>query len=272
MTRRSRTARVATRAKAGNGVRRTTTGTKPPKAQDVLDDDDLDDGDDGDSDDGDDGDSDDGDDGDSDDGDDGDSDDGDDGDSDDDDTDPETEFLAGLTPEQAQFYNDSTGGLKTKLTKANANARKHRLARAALQAGGTGSGTGTGTQPPKPGPTKKDGAVDQAALLATLKAEMAAEADQKELTRTAAEALVEAGLVLPTDKVARRRALSKAVRMLELDGADVDDVDDEVEALKAEMPGLFKAPRRKPAAGVGGPKKATGSKSTLGGEIDKLFG
>lgn len=263
MTRRSRTARVATRAKAGNGVRRASTGTKAPKPT-VLDDD-LD-GDDGDEDPEDDGDDSDGDEGPEDDGD--DSEDSDDGD-DSDDTDPETEFLAGLTPEQAKFYSDSTGGLKTKLTKANANARKHRLARAALQAGGSGP---AGTQPPKPGPTKKDGPVDQAALLATLKAEMAAEADQKELTRTAAEALVDAGLVLPTDKVARRRALSKAVRMLELDGADVDDVDDEVEALKAEMPGLFKAPRRKPAAGVGGPKKATGSKSTLGGEIDKLFG
>lgn len=263
MTRRSRTARVATRAKAGNGVRRASTGTKAPKPT-VLDDD-LD-GDDGDEDPEDDGDDSDGDEGPEDDGD--DSEDSDDGD-DSDDTDPETEFLAGLTPEQAKFYSDSTGGLKTKLTKANANARKHRLARAALQAGGSGP---AGTQPPKPGPAKKDGPVDQSALLATLKAEMAAEADQKELTRTAAEALVDAGLVLPTDKVARRRALSKAVRMLELDGADVDDVDDEVEALKAEMPGLFKAPRRKPAAGVGGPKKATGSKSTLGGEIDKLFG
>ena len=185
MSRRSRTARVATRAKAGNGVRRTT-GTKAPKPTEL--DDDLDGLDTDDSDD--------------------DTDAGDDDtDDSDDDTDPETEFLAGLTPEQAKFYSDSTGGLKTKLTKANANARKHRLARAALQAGGTG--TGTGTQPPKPGPAKKDAPVDQDALLATL---------------------------------------------------------------KAEMPGLFKAPRRKPAAGPGGPKKATGSKSTLGTELDKLFG
>jgi len=262
MSRRSRTARVATRAKAGNGVRRTT-GTKAPKPTEL--DDDLDGLDTDDSDD----DTDAGDD-DTDDSDDDDDTGDDDTDDSDDDTDPETEFLAGLTPEQAKFYSDSTGGLKTKLTKANANARKHRLARAALQAGGTG--TGTGTQPPKPGPAKKDAPVDQDALLATLKAEMAAEADQKELMRTAAEALVDAGLVLPTDKVARRRALSKAVKMLELDGADPDDVDDEVEALKAEMPGLFKAPRRKPAAGPGGPKKATGSKSTLGTELDKLFG
>jgi hypothetical protein len=267
MARRTRSARVAARAKAGNGVRRTATGTKAPKVQDVLDEEDQD-GDDEDPEDEEDQDQD---------GDDEDPEDEEDQDGDDeDDTDPETEFLAGLTKEQAKFYNDSSTTLKAKLTKANANARKHRLARAALQAGGTGTGsgtgTGTGTQPPKPGPAKKDGPVDQAALLTQLKSEMQAEADQKELVRTAAEALVEAGLVLPTDKVARRRALNKAVRMLELDGADVDDVDDEVDALKAEMPGLFKAPRRKPAAGPGGPKKATGSKSTLGGALDKLFG
>jgi hypothetical protein len=257
---------VAARAKTGSGIRRAGTGTKAPKATDILDDGDGDDSDD-DDDSGDDGDGDDSDDGDE------DEDDSDSGDdSDDDDTDPETEFLAGLTEEQAKFYNDSATSLRAKLTKANANARKHRLARAALQGAGAGTGAGTGAQPPKPGSTKKDAPLDQAALLAQLRTEMAAEEAAKELTRSAADALVEAGLVLPTDKAARRRALSKAVRMLELDGADVDDLDEIVDDLKAEMPGLFKAARRKPTAGVGGPKKATGSKSSLGTEIDKLFG
>lgn len=184
-----------------------------------------------------------------------------------DDPDDEDEVLKSLTPEQRARFDEA----EARASKANGNAKKWRL-----------RATGKVTTPPVPGPPKPKPpapapgtAVDRDALKAELRAEFKAEAAQERIQGTARTALADSGLVLPTDTTARRKALAKAVRLLDLEGAeDEDDVDVAIAELKREMPGLFgKRTRSKPAGGAAsGPRSQAPSKAkTKVGKIADLF-
>lgn len=188
------------------------------------------------------------------------------GDTDDDDTD-DADPLAGLTDAQR-------AAVDAKVTKANANARKWRLKATgkaspadipAKQPVSNGSPAPSGAQPP---------AFDPEAFKAQLRQEIQSEATSRaqaeKLVTEATRSLVAAGIKLPEDRKARASALAKAVRLLDLDGVGPDDVDDEVEALKSEMPALFGAAPRKRTGGIGGPSR-TNSGAKRPNPIAALF-
>lgn len=200
------------------------------------------------------------------------------------DVDPETEFLAGLTDEQAAFFAE----FQTKLTKANGNARKHRLAAESLR-----QGKGA---PPKPKPPAQPGqgqgggqqggtggglpaGFDLEAFKADIIAGVTAATSQKNAAGQAEQALIKAGLIVPDDETSRTMVLGRAIKLLDLSGvADADDLAVEIDTLKSAMPTLFGRPqRRKPAGGAaGGAPRVGGKGPRKAGEapadIEALFG
>lgn len=179
-----------------------------------------------------------------------------------DEDDAEAEFLAGLTPAQVTYFQ----GERAKRTKANANARTHRLARRALEK------AATVTPKPTPPPAKTTGTppvVDAAALLAQVRAEFAAENKVTTIKASAERELLAAGLVLPTDTAKHGAAVSRAVKLLgNLADLEPDDVAEEVAELRREMPTLFTAKRRRPAGAAGGPARTDSG----AGKTDKIAG
>jgi hypothetical protein len=182
--------------------------------------------------------------------------------------DAEAAFLAGLTPEQAKFYQ----GEQAKLAKANTNARNHRLARRALEK----ANVGPKPTPPGTKPTTTTGTppvLDAAALLAQVRAEFAAESKVTKVQASVERELLAAGLVLPADKAKHGSVIARAVKLLgDLADLDPDDAAEEVAELRREVPALFAAKRRRPAGGAGGPARinsGSGSKpETVAGLFD----
>lgn len=185
---------------------------------------------------------------------------------DEEDEDDEAEIIASLTPAQAKLFT----AMGEKLTKANASSRRRRLALKALQ-----QGKAAATQP-KPTPQKKDGNgkvtdFDPEAFKAELIASIKGEQEAGRVQTAAEKELRRAGLILPDDEDAAERKLKRVMKMLDLDGATLDDVADEVEDLKADNPELFgRRGKKRPAAGrVGGPARVSGGKAP--DKIAELF-
>jgi hypothetical protein len=83
-------------------------------------------------------------------------------------------------------------------------------------------------------------------IRAELETEFATKAERDMVQKEAVTALVTAGLQLPEDREKKRKAVTKVMRLLELgdvtvDGDDVIGLDDAIEDLRADYPGLFKA-------------------------------
>jgi hypothetical protein len=184
-------------------------------------------------------------------------------DADDDEVD-EDDPLAGLTETQR-------AAVAAQIKKSNDNAVKWRK-----------KATGKfvpATPGPKPTPPKRPapagGEVDLDAMKAELRAEMAAEATTARIQTEARSALRDAGLTLDAEnKTLQRKALDRAIRLLDLEGAeDADDVELAVAELKQAMPGLFTKRRAKPTAGgASGPRSgAGGSRKNPAGKIASLF-
>jgi len=176
----------------------------------------------------------------------------------------EDDPLAGLTDAQR-------AAVAAQIKKANDNAVKWRK-----------KATGKfvpATPGPKPTPPKRPapagGEVDLETVKAELRAEMAAEATTARIQTEARSALRDAGLTLDAEnKTLQRKALDRAIRLLDLEGAeDADDVELAVAELKQAMPGLFTKRRAKPTAGgASGPRSgAGGSKKNPAGKIASLF-
>lgn len=120
----------------------------------------------------------------------------------------------------------------------------------------------------------KDAPVDadaiRTAARAELKAEYEAESARDKLKGEVSLALMAAGLNIADDILAQpaeaRKAVARVVNMLDLDGMVLEDgkvegLDDEVNKLKREMPGLFKAGVKRPATkgGDAAPRKGGGA-------------
>jgi hypothetical protein len=186
------------------------------------------------------------------------------------DEDDEDAVIATLTPEQAKVFNSLT----EKLGKANASARNKRLALRALRKGQGTKETAPKPTAPKTGGTGKEGApaafdpeAFKAELIASIKGEQAA----NQVQSAAEKALRRAGLILPDDEDKAERKIQRVMRMLDLDGVPLDEVQDEIDDLKSDNPELFgKVKRKRPAAGgVGGPARVAGAKAT--NRIAELF-
>lgn len=193
---------------------------------------------------------------------------------DEEDEDDEEAVLATLSPAQAKVF----ARLQGQLNKANASSARRRKA---LQAFRRAQGSdGTKTTGPKPGPTKteddktggKPAAFDPEAFRAQLVAEIRGEQQAGKVQTTAEKALRKAGLILPDDEDAAERKLARVLRMLDLEGVEIDEVADEVADLKRDNPELFgKAKKKRPAAGgVGGPARVAGSRK-VDDKLAELF-
>lgn len=174
-------------------------------------------------------------------------------------------FLASLSPAQRKHYDAA-------LDKANGNARRYREK---LKSGAAPS---PADMPAKAataaGDAKTDAPVDVEAVKAQLRAELEAEFNSKrEADQAAAEAtrqLVAAGLQLPEEPKKRTAALRKALKLIDLDSADPDDVELAVSELQDTMPSLFGAkPPSRRTGKVGGPTSTQATKAK--NPIEALF-
>jgi len=183
----------------------------------------------------------------------------------------EDEIIATLNPAQAKLFS----AVQAKLTKANASARSKRLALKALR-------SGQASTAPKPAPPKKDdtgksggngsgAAFDPEAFKAEMLAALKGEQEAGKVTTAAEKALRRAGLILPDDEDAADRKLKRVMRMLDLNGVSIDEVQDEIDDLKADNPELFgKRKKKRPTAGgVAGPARVSGSR--VSNRIAELF-
>lgn len=179
---------------------------------------------------------------------------GDDTGADDEDTDEDDEpdydtVVASLTPAQRR-------ALDNRIAAANSNAKTWRLRATGKDATWKRKPNPGDVPPRKPGSNGKPApaAVDMDALKSEILADFQAQQTAQQVTAAADRALEAAGLVLPKDAAGREGALTRARRLLDLDGLEPGDVAHEVDALRASMPGLF-AKRRAGArkGGVVGP-------------------
>lgn len=186
---------------------------------------------------------------------------------------------AGAAPNEADPLADLTeaqrAAVEAKIAKANANAKKWRLAAKGDKAPSPATMPKTKATDNKTAAPSGDPAADLEAVRAQVRAELESEYSRNtkvsQVSTEAATALVAAGLALPDDKAKAKRALAKAVKMLDLDpDMDADDVASEVDDLRATMPGLFGSRPTKRRGSIGGPSK-TDSGSRKVDPIAALF-
>lgn len=182
-----------------------------------------------------------------------------------DDEDSEEQIIASLTPAQAKLFTAT----QEKLARANASSRRRRLALQALR-----EGAGVGTQPKPTAPKdKKDSPAtfDPEAFKADLLASIKGEQEAGKAQTVAEKALRKAGLILPDDEDAADRKIQRVLRMIDLKNTPLDEIQDEIDDLKADNPELFgRVKRKRPAAGgVAGPSRVTSSKPSS--RIGELF-
>jgi hypothetical protein len=188
-------------------------------------------------------------------------------DEDDDDEDSEEEIIASLSPAQAKLFNSMT----ERLTKANASSRRRRLALREIRKG-QGAPANAKTDPPKKSENGKSSDFDPEKFRAELLAEFRGQQEAGRVQTAAEKALRRAGLVLPRDEDAAERKMQRVMRMMDLDGLTLDEVQDEVEDLKADNPELFvRQVKKRPAAGgVAGPARVS-SASKPSSQVAELF-
>jgi hypothetical protein len=165
----------------------------------------------------------------------------------------EKALLAALTPEQRKYVK----ALQGRVTKANAQSAAKRRQLVELRKAGRKAPVVKPTEPPK----KTGDAPDFAAALAQFKAEAAEERRIERVQIRAADELRKAGLALdPNDSDAADRKLARAIKLLDLEDLEPNEVADAVADLRADSPELFKRRRKvKPrTGGVSGPARAGG--------------